>query len=84
MVRCATGTFPDCPSVLPDREQTFEFITVLLPVDFLLHAFYKKLKVCEPQMIRITIKGHACYRSAREQSRKLCLLHNLMRREQKK
>lgn len=46
MVRRATGTFPDCPSVLPDREQTFEFITVLLPVDLLLHAFYKKLKVC--------------------------------------
>lgn len=46
MVRCANRTFPDCPSVLPDREQTFEFITVLLPVDLLLHAFYKKLKVC--------------------------------------
>lgn len=51
MVRCATGTFPDCPSVLPDREQTFEFITVLLPVDFLLHAFYKKLKVQETLLV---------------------------------
>lgn len=46
MVRCANRTFPDCPSVLPDREQTFEFITVLLPVDLLVHDFYKKLKVC--------------------------------------
>lgn len=65
MVRCANRTFPDCPSVLPDREQTFEFITVLLPVDLLLHAFLQETKgVCEPQMVRITIKGHTCYRSA--------------------
>lgn len=25
--------------------------------------------VCEPKTVRITIKGHTCYRSAREQSK---------------